>query len=144
MTDSVESSEHPPSRSASPVRLSPYDRMVAESHEVPSRYSILASFFNWIILAGFVVSPATFASLGRVGVLSSSQAGRAVQRVVRHVPILYIAACAFLLGGLGIGWLWWTLKHNYIWLLGRIFMYVTCYPTISLANSHRALVYSIR
>lgn len=123
MADSTESNQEQPSRSTSPTKISPYDTMIIESHQVHSRYNILAAVFNWLVLAGFVVFPATFASLSRVGVLNNSPTGRAVQNVIRKIPLLYISAFACVLGGLGLAWLWWTVKHNYVWLLSRIFLY---------------------
>ncbi|KAF3346058.1 Sulfite reductase [NADPH] flavoprotein component [Verticillium dahliae VDG2] len=123
MAASTESNQEQNSRPASPARISPYDTMVVESHQVQSRYNILAAVFNWLVLAGFVVFPATFASLSRVGVLNNSPTGRAVQSAIRNIPLLYICAFACVLGGLGLAWLWWTVKHNYVWLLSRIFLY---------------------
>lgn len=104
--------------------FSSYDRMVVESHEVPTRWNILATASNWLLLAGFIVFPGTFTSISRSGVLNRYQAGRIIQRAVRNVPLLYIAGFSCLIGILGIAWAWWNLKHNWFWLVYRIFLFV--------------------
>lgn len=101
---------------------SPYTTMVVESHNVQTRYNVLAAFFHWLSLAGFVVFPGTFASLSRIGVFNSPVTGRAIQLATRNVPLLYLAGFCCLLGGLGLAWLWWTIRHNYVWLISRIFL----------------------
>lgn len=101
---------------------SSYATMVVESHNVQTRYNILAAFFHWLSLAGFIVFPGTFASLERIGVLNSPVTGRAIQLVTRNVPLLYIAGLCCVLGGLGLAWLWWTIRYNYVWSISRIFL----------------------
>lgn len=101
---------------------SSYTTMVVESHNVQTRYTILAAFFHWLFLIGFVVFPGTFASLDRIGVLNSPVTRRAIQLVTRNVPLLYVAGLCCLLGGLGLAWLWWTIRYNYVWLLTRVFL----------------------
>ncbi|KAF4471701.1 PHO85 cyclin-1 [Fusarium albosuccineum] len=66
-------------------RLTPYNAMVIQSHEELRVYSLLAAIFNWVFLAGFIVFPGTFTSLGRTSVLSESQAGRVMQQAIRPV-----------------------------------------------------------
>ncbi|WXC67575.1 hypothetical protein SNK03_013384 [Fusarium graminearum] len=110
-----------------PVRtetFSTYDRMVVESHEVPLRWNFLASLSNWLLLAGFVVFPGTFTSIGRSGVLDRHEAGRLIQRAVRNVPLLYIGSFSCIIGIIGLGWAWWNVKNNWFWLVYRIFLLV--------------------
>lgn len=102
--------------------FSTYDRMVVESHEVPLRWNFLASLSNWLLLAGFIVFPGTFTSISRSGVLNRNQAGRIIQRAVRNIPLLYIGGFSCLIGVLGILWAWWNVKHNWFWLVYRIFL----------------------
>jgi len=40
-----------------------YMKMVIESHGMPLLYNLLAKFFTWVLLAGFVIVPGTFQSL---------------------------------------------------------------------------------
>lgn len=104
--------------------LSSYERMVVESHEVPLRWNFLASISNWLLLAGFIVFPGTFTSISRSRLLDHNQAGRVIQRAVRNVPLLYIGSLSCIVGILGILWAWWNLKHNWFWLVYRIFLSV--------------------
>lgn len=96
--------------------------MVLESNDVSLRSNILAALCSWLLLAGFMVFPGTFGSIGRTGLFGSSQSGRLVQNIIRNMPLLWVAAAACILGFAGLLWLWWTLRHNYVWLIGRIFL----------------------
>ncbi|KAH7134130.1 hypothetical protein EDB81DRAFT_902948 [Dactylonectria macrodidyma] len=96
--------------------------MVVQSREVPSMYCFLAAFFNWLFLAGFVIFPGTFTSLSQATLLSESQAGRVVQDAIRNTPLLVVGSLCCLSGGAGIGWLYWKLSHNYVWLIDRVFI----------------------
>lgn len=96
--------------------------MVVESHEIPYAYNIIAAISNWLLLAGFVIFPGTFASLSNSGILSDSRAGRMVQNAIRNTPLLYVASFSCLLGIFGIGWVWWNIRRNYFWLLYRVFL----------------------
>lgn len=99
-----------------------YSNMVLEAHEAPVMQCAVAALSNWVFLAGFVVFPGTFTSLGRAAVLSESQAGRAVQGVIRNMPLLVMGILCCLVGGTGIGWTAWKSRKNYVWLVDRILM----------------------
>lgn len=62
--------------------ISPYNRMVIQSHEVPSAYCMLAALSNWLFLAGFVVFPGTFTSLSQASFLDKPQGGRMMQQAI--------------------------------------------------------------
>jgi hypothetical protein len=104
-----------------------YNDMVLEAHEAPALKCAIAALSNWIFLAGFVVFPGTFTSLGRAALLSESQAGRVVQGVIRNTPLLVIGILCCLAGGTGIEWTAWKFRKNYIWLVDRILMSVIDY-----------------
>ncbi|KAI0165312.1 hypothetical protein GGR52DRAFT_581942 [Hypoxylon sp. FL1284] len=95
--------------------------MVAESRNVPTRSNVLATIFHWVTLAELILLPGTFSSRDRIGMLQRAATGTAMRHAIRNMPLLYVAGGACLLGGLGISWLWWTLRHNYVWLVSRIF-----------------------
>ena len=65
------------------IVLSQYTEMVFE--DVPTSYTILACFFTWILLAGFVVLPGTFATLD--GFKTSSGEFGSILRTIRHLPL---------------------------------------------------------
>lgn len=102
--------------------MTPYNKMLVESHSIPFWRNILAAVFNWVLLAGFVVFPGTFTSLSRSGVLRESQPGRLLQNAIRNTPLLCIACICCAVGAIGIGWLWWSTKSNYVWLISRLFL----------------------
>jgi hypothetical protein len=104
--------------------MTKYDRMCKEANKISEYYNILASFFTWILLAGFIIFPGTFTKL-RNNVSSTTEtgtAGQVAQAVVQNVPLIYIAASCCLLGASGMCWLWRKKDKNYEWLLNHIFM----------------------
>ena len=100
--------------------LSRYNTMVIQSHEVPNAYNLIAAVSNWLFLAGFVFFPGTFTTLSHASVLANSQAGRVVQHAIQNIPLLCIGVISSLSGGVGICWVWWNLRQNYIWLVSRV------------------------
>ena len=97
--------------------------------EIPRLHNILASFFTWILLAGYVVFPATFTSLNRSKNLAQvaedgNEFEKSVLNTVRNAPLVYIATICCIVGASGMMGLWWRWRSNYIWVINRIFMYV--------------------
>lgn len=99
--------------------------MLLELDNVPRLHNILASFFTWILLAGYIVFPATFNKLQTDEDLDK-EANSALKahalETVRNVPLLYVAAFACGVGVIGCLWLWWTHRKNYVWVINRIFL----------------------
>jgi hypothetical protein len=117
-----------PNRETSQLqRKASYSNMVLEAHDAPVMKCAIAALSNWIFLAGFVVFPGTFTSLGRAALLGDSQAGRMVQGVIRNTPLLVIGILCCFVGGAGIGWTAWKFRKNYVWLVDRILMWVYGY-----------------
>lgn len=88
--------------------------------EVPTIYTFLSCFFTWILLAGFVVLPGTFSALQDFET-SSGELGN-ILRTIRHLPLMVVAYVCCGVGGLGMCFLWLRWSHNYVWLLGNIFI----------------------
>lgn len=99
-----------------------YRRMVLEAEQVPAQYTLAAAAALWVVLAGFVILPGTFATLTRSKTLEHSQEGQFVQELVQNIPLLPIAAVCYVVGIVGLVLLWLQFKSNYIWLLSHIFM----------------------
>ncbi|KAF1357984.1 hypothetical protein EJ07DRAFT_85113, partial [Lizonia empirigonia] len=99
-----------------------YDAVIVQSYKVPAKFNLLAVVFLWILLAGFVVFPATFPALLRSPVLGTSSSGRRVQRAVQSVPLLVFAIACFVVGMIGIAWLWRKRQREYLWLVDRLFL----------------------
>lgn len=113
--------ERAPVQHPSPVNAR-YDTLIVQSYRVPAKFNLLAVLFLWFLLAGFVVFPATFPSLLRSPALGSSSSGRRVQRAVQSVPLLVFAIVCFVMGMLGIAWLWRKRQREYLWLMDRVFL----------------------
>ncbi|KAL5321950.1 hypothetical protein ACEPPN_009915 [Leptodophora sp. 'Broadleaf-Isolate-01'] len=99
--------------------------MLLAMDTIPRLHNILASFFTWILLAGFVLFPGTFTSLQSLEdkpEVSSSETASAILKTVKNIPLLVIAGSCCGIGALGMIWLWMKWRANYVWLLNRIFL----------------------
>ncbi|KAJ4982707.1 hypothetical protein SVAN01_11795 [Stagonosporopsis vannaccii] len=112
-----------------------YIDMLLGLDNVSPLHNILASLSVWILLAGYIVFPATFNSLQKSSLDEKADTKLKSQALAtaRNVPLLYVAAAACGLGVLGCLWLWWRHRKNYVWVINRIFL-----P--SLLNSIAGLV----
>jgi hypothetical protein len=101
-----------------------YIDMLLGLDDVSPFHNLLASLFVWILLAGYVVFPATFNKLRRddLGEKADTDLKQHALDTVRNVLLLYIAAFACGIGVAGCLWLWWKHRKNYIWVINRIFL----------------------
>ncbi|KAJ7768256.1 hypothetical protein B0H16DRAFT_1307858 [Mycena metata] len=97
-----------------------YMNMLLALDGIPQLHNMLAAFFTWILLAGFVLLPGTFTSLAGTDVNNANE--QAFIHAVQHVPLFVIAFVCSGIGVLGMLWLWWRWSQNYIWLNNRIFL----------------------
>jgi hypothetical protein len=95
-----------------------YMKMSVEANEVKAHFNILAGFFAWITLAGFITLPNTFTSLQG---LAAIKAGEIVQKKIQNIPLLPLAGILCVSGMAGTGFLFAKFRSNYIWLIARIF-----------------------
>jgi hypothetical protein len=94
---------------------------------IPRLHNILASFFVWILLAGFIIFPGTFTSIQRLDDSQTIQGNAVAASVLdgfKNTPLLVVAGICCGIGAGGMIWLWWTWRMNYVWLLNKIFMSV--------------------
>jgi cytochrome bd-type quinol oxidase subunit 2 len=103
--------------------MSVYARMSVQANQVQTRYGILAAFFAWITLAGYVVLPATFTSIQNTNKLEGNAGGRHIQHAVQNIPVLPLASILCCMGLAGSFYLWWKWRANYTLILSRIFLY---------------------
>ena len=96
--------------------------IATEYRGAQTRRNMFAAFLHWLCVAGGIMFPEVFESPDRLGVINRWAIKRMVRFAIRNMPYLYIAALSGLLGGLGLVWLWWTMRYNYVWLIGRIFL----------------------
>jgi len=100
----------------------PYMIMSIQANQARKRYTISASLFSWLILAGYLVLPNTFTSLKASKALSGSKGGQILQSTVQNVQLLPLASVLCFIGTVGISWLWYIWRKNYVWLITYIFM----------------------
>ncbi|KAF5340264.1 hypothetical protein D9611_007825 [Ephemerocybe angulata] len=106
-----------------------YVNMLLALDDIPNYWNLLASFFTWILLAGFLLFPGTFSSwqeqqaqaVGASPAVTDELKG-AVLKAVAHVPLFVIAFICSGIGAAGMVWLWWRWMANYIWLLNKVFV----------------------
>ncbi|TFK31631.1 hypothetical protein BDQ12DRAFT_707931 [Crucibulum laeve] len=97
-----------------------YVNMLLALDGIPRMHNLLASFFTWILLAGFVLFPGTFTSLQNIN--ASTEVEQRLVNAVAHVPLFVIAWICCGIGAAGMCWLWWRWMYNYVWLVNRIFL----------------------
>ena len=120
--------EEQPGRPGPPKRQdtnhSRYVQMLLRQDTIPRLHNILAAFFVWLILAGFLVFPGTFKTLDAASSDNDTEgnAAKVILDGVKNLPLLVIGAiaCGVSLAGMGI----LALRHvrNYVWLLNKLFM----------------------
>ncbi|KAN0108565.1 hypothetical protein V8E51_008307 [Hyaloscypha variabilis] len=123
---------HPSSSTSAPPRPGPLNRqnsvqtrymeMLLALDTIPRLHNILASFFTWILLAGFVIFPGTFTSLSTSNRLNDNHTAAEILHEIKHVQLLVIAGVCCGIGAGGMIWLWWRWRTNFVWLLNKIFM----------------------
>ncbi|KAJ7111929.1 hypothetical protein C8R44DRAFT_833240 [Mycena epipterygia] len=119
-TDAPRSSMTAPTKRPPPQRsISQMDTKYVNMLLAPV-YNILASFFTWILLAGFVLFPGTFTNLQTNNELSAI--GVTAVNVIKHLSLYVITWVCTGIGAAGMLWLWYRWQANYIWLVNRIFM----------------------
>ncbi|KAJ8108312.1 hypothetical protein OPT61_g8262 [Boeremia exigua] len=81
-----------------------YIDMLLGLDNVPRLHNILAAACVWILLAGYIVFPATFNSLSKSSLDDKADTALKAQALAtaRNVPLLYVAAAACGVGVLGI------------------------------------------
>ena len=105
--------------------------MLLHLDEIPQLHNILASLFTWIILAGFVVLPGTFTTFKKSKDFQDADSNDsnaityAIVHSIANIGLLWLAGGFCLFGVLGCLGLWFRWRENYVWLINRIFLYVS-------------------
>ncbi|EGN94404.1 hypothetical protein SERLA73DRAFT_188270 [Serpula lacrymans var. lacrymans S7.3] len=100
-----------------------YVNMLLALDGIPRLHNMYASFFTWILLAGFVLFPGTFTTWQEKG--QQQGLGSTVTELinaVQDVPLYIIAWICTGIGAAGMLWLWWRWRNNYVWIVNRIFV----------------------
>ncbi|GAO19767.1 uncharacterized protein UV8b_04827 [Ustilaginoidea virens] len=100
-----------------------YVQMLLDVDDIPLSHSLLASFFAWLLLAGFLVLPGTFITLQRsVEGRHPDPAADGILKGVANIPLLVTAAVACAVSFVGMGVLALRHRDNYVWLLNKLVM----------------------
>ncbi|KAG9118597.1 hypothetical protein FRC07_006820 [Ceratobasidium sp. 392] len=97
-------------------KSSRYSQMTIDYFEkIPGNYNVLAGYFTWILLAGFVVGPGAQQAAQQVST------NERYQKLVTSVPLLAVSIACSGVGALGMIGLWIRWRTNYLWLIHKIF-----------------------
>ena len=113
-----------------PPTVTQYMSMLLAVDKIPRIHNFAASFFTWILLAGFVLFPGTFTSLKNSG--GNNTVTEEALNVINHVSLFVIAFLCSGIGAAGMGYLWWRWMKNYVWLVNKVFLYVDVVPVLCL------------
>jgi hypothetical protein len=106
--------------------------MLVKVDETPFIRNLFASFFTWLLLAGYIVFPGAFTSLNKANALDElGNVGKTALTEAQR-GILAVAGICCGCAAIGIGWLWWKCRANYVWLENDLFLQVSLvrYPKL--------------
>jgi len=83
-------------------------------------HNILAIFFTWIVLAGFLFLPGSFGTLLKLQIHVKEY--KNVLSAVQNLPLFVVGFSCSAIGGIGMCYLWWCHGTNYAWLVNSIFV----------------------
>ena len=111
--------------SSQPSLSSRYLDMLVKVDETPFIRNLFASFFIWLLLAGYIVFPGAFTLLNKANALDElGNVGKTVLTEAQR-GILAVAGICCGCAAIGIGWLWWKCRDNYVWLEYDLFLQVS-------------------
>lgn len=90
--------------------------MLLALEKIPRLHNILVSFFTWILLIGFIVMTGSFMS-GPLDPSEDSTLGSAA-----NASTLVVGTVSMGMGLLGVGWLAFRWRKNYVWLLNKLYL----------------------
>lgn len=84
-----------------------YNAMVIQiNHEISLQYSLLAGVFAWLLLAGFLLSPATYTSARYLAALEKAALATNFSiGTARNIPVIGLACAACAVRTSRLGWL---------------------------------------
>ncbi|RMZ92314.1 hypothetical protein DV736_g444, partial [Chaetothyriales sp. CBS 134916] len=121
----------PPRLVKVPTTQTRYMEMLLHLDQIPRSHNILVATCTWILLAGFLVVPSTFTSFKNSAAFKnaddddSNTVAHAIVHSIANIGLLWVSGACCIVGGLGCLFMWFRWRHNYVWLLNRIFLPVT-------------------
>lgn len=115
-----------PGLKRAPTTQTQYVDLLVRLDEIPRWHNMLCAFCSWVLLAGYLVLPATFTKVqarvdgeidGNGNVVTVFVAG-----AVKNVGLLWVAGVCCVIGAAGLVWLWVRWWWHYLWLLNRVFL----------------------
>lgn len=111
-------------------RLTQYQTLELKYFDTAWYYSALAGIFSWMLLAGYLISPSTYASFGDSEALDKAGgAGKSLMKAVRNTPLIVLASTFCIVATLVLVALWRRHRDNYIWIQRHI---ITCVLLVSI------------
>jgi hypothetical protein len=101
--------------------------MLLNQDNIPKFHTILASIFVWLLLAGFLVFPGTFTSIeesieDRDDEAFGNEAAALILGQARNIPLLVIASVSCGIAIIGMCFLAFKHRQNYVWLLNKLLL----------------------
>jgi hypothetical protein len=95
-----------------------YSEMCISTIEMPMLLNLGALLSSWLTLAGFLVFPTSFTSLGLGEELINNAPGALLKTNAENVPKPVAPIICCLLGFGGTCVLWRSRRNNYVWMRG--------------------------
>ncbi|TPX15700.1 uncharacterized protein E0L32_000034 [Thyridium curvatum] len=102
-----------------------YMSMLLALDRIPRLHNIIASLLTWILLAGFIISAGALNSIPKSSDDASTQndSGSNLRLAAANsTPFIIVGVLFCSMGGLGMFCLALRWRHNYIWLLNKLYM----------------------
>jgi hypothetical protein len=79
---------------------------------------------TWVLVVGSFLFPEMFRSMTRMGLVGGIERGKVIGNALCRMPPVWIAATCFGVGTFCLAWLWWTMKHSYVWLGAKLLLHL--------------------
>jgi hypothetical protein len=94
-----------------------YTAMLIHQDDISWIANLSASILAWLLLVTFFMFPGSYLSSTYADVLSKELNSS------HGLGFIVIAAICLCISLIGLGYLWWRYRENYIWLCNKIFRY---------------------